>query len=257
MYGNLEFHLIRDILMAKNDTFRVIIVFGAHAPEKCENFESDCRAVAGRERNIAARAMNGAKILCTNEIKTFSGGSKFMKIKNLLMQWFILTPLAFVNTICGSMILYTIIMIFTGSEGPSSFVTNMIVFSIIGFGAGCLVSKLILKIKGKEVEYTYWDSEFEYEIKHEYGDKYRIDKTKGGWTQGNKAIVWLYMLISPINILLQLIADIFAVVAFFNKRIASWYGAINYDTFDHPWLQKIVHFLFNFVILSEGYELSK
>lgn len=170
-----------------------------------------------------------------------------MKIKNLLMQWFVLTPLTAIQSAggCG------IILFFTDSA--SSGISMIIIMLIVCF----LLSKLILKIKGKEVNDTYWDSDFEYELNHESGNRYSLKQTKGGWTTTTKFTVFLYMLISPITVFLQLIANIFVVVAFFNKRIASWYGAIDYDTLSHPILQRIIHFLFSIVILDEGYELKK
>ena len=170
-----------------------------------------------------------------------------MKIKNLLMQWFILTPLTAIQSAAG----WGIISFFM--DTASSGISMIIIMLIVCF----LLSKLILKIKGKQVDSTYWDSDFEYELNHEYGDKYSLKRTKGGWTTTTKFSVFLYMLISPITIFLQLISNVFAVVAFFKKRIASWYGAIDYDTFSHPILQEIIHFLFSIVILDEGYELKK
>lgn len=174
-----------------------------------------------------------------------------MKIKNLLMQWFVLTPLTLLQSACGWAIVSWILMIANDDPAPGS-----IFLPFLAFGVGLLISKLILKIKGKEVEYTYYDDEFEYEIKHDYGDKYSIHRTKGGWTSETKFIVWVYTFMSPITILLQIVANIFAVVAFFKNRIASWYGRINYDTLSHPVLQNILHFLLSIVILDEGHELK-
>ena len=114
-----------------------------------------------------------------------------MKIKNLLMQWFVLTPLTLLQSACGWAIVSWILMIANDEPAPGS-----IFLPLVAFGFGLLISKLILKIKGKEVEYTYYDDEFEFEIKHDYGDKYSVHKTKGGWTSETKFIVWVYTFIS-------------------------------------------------------------
>lgn len=173
-----------------------------------------------------------------------------MKIKNLLMQWFVLTPLTVIQSLCGLGIISWILLI--GQDNPAP---GGIFLPIVAFGVDFLISKLILKIKGKEVDYTYWDSNFEWEVKETW-DSVRLEKTRGGWTSETKFIVWVYTFISPVTILLQIVANIFAVVAFFKNRIASWYGRIDYDTLSHPILQRILHFLFGIVILDEGYELT-
>lgn len=181
-----------------------------------------------------------------------------MKIKNLLVQWLIMTPLSLIQTVFG----IGIIMCFTNAEFQEEMMGSMggvgiFIMPLMIIGICFLISKLLLRIKGKAVDYTYWDSNFEYELENDYGDHYTARKTKGGWTTGTKLIVWAYVAMSPVTFFLQLVSNVFALIAFFNKRIASWYGGINYDTLDNPKLQNVLHFLFNFVILNEGYVLGK
>lgn len=180
-----------------------------------------------------------------------------MKIKNILMQWIVLTPL----TAISSVLAWGLIVMFTGPEGEDLMTSMggvgfiMVPFLVISICLG--ISKLLLKIKGNAVEYEYYDSDYEFELRHEYGDKYSVHQTKGGWSVGTKFIVWIYLLMSPIIFFLQLIANVFALVSFFNKRIASWYGGIDYDSLSFPIVQNILHFLFNFVILDKGCTLEK
>lgn len=181
-----------------------------------------------------------------------------MKIKNLLMQWIVMTPLSLFQTVSG----WGIIMCFTAPDFQEEMMGMMggvgiFIMPLMIVGICFLLSKVLLKIKGKAVEYTYWESNFEYELTHEYDNKYSARKTKGGWTSGTKLIVWVYVVLSPITFFLQLVANIFALISLFNKRIASWYGGIDYDTLGNPKLQNILHFLFNFVILRDGCTLGK
>ena len=174
------------------------------------------------------------------------------------MQWIVMTPLSLIQTVFGiGMVMFIVNSSFREEMMESGGGTGLLIVPLISIGICFLISKVLLKIKGKAVDYTYWDSNFEYELENDYGNHYTARKTKGGWTTGTKMIVWVYVAMSPAIFFLQLVSNTFALIAFFNKRIASWYGGINYDTFDNPKLQNALHFLFNFVILKEGYVLNK
>ena len=177
------------------------------------------------------------------------------------MQWFIMTPITLVQSVCALAILslFNILdpelrdeMLNMGGG------TGIIMFPII---IGLMISiclflaKLLVRIKGKNPEYTYYDKNYEYEIYNDYSDHLAVRKTKGGWTTVTKGFVWFYVIFSPIIFILQLISNFFAFISLFSKRISSWYGIINYDSFDHPLIQKVLHFLFNIVILPKGYKL--
>lgn len=181
-----------------------------------------------------------------------------MKFKNLLMNWFVLTPLTLIHSACGIMILLIIFDSATRDELMDSMAgIGIFVMPLIVFGICFAISKLILKVRGKTVEDTYFDDTYEYEIVNDYDDHFSVRQTRGGWTTTTRGIVWLYIIISPVTFVFQLVYNFFAFVALFTKRIASWYGGINYDSFDHPFLQRVLHLLFGIVALGEGYTLSK
>ncbi|MBR7182299.1 MAG: hypothetical protein IKD28_05930 [Clostridia bacterium] len=174
-----------------------------------------------------------------------------MKIKNFLVQLFIFTPLSLVMSFASIGLIVT----WTGGQLWEMDLFVALFMIVLCVGACFICSKIILRFKGKEVEETYWDSNFEYEFRHDYGNTYSWHQTRGGWTTHTLLIVWVYMLFSPILFLTQFISLIFAIVSFFTPRIASWYGAINYQTLAMPFLQSILHFLFNFVIMRKGHHL--
>lgn len=177
-----------------------------------------------------------------------------MKIKNVLMQWIVMTPLTLIATIMS----LGLIIMFTDESSMANFSDSMggvgfIVIPLMCIGICFVISKILLRIKGKAVEYTYYENDKEYEITHDHGDYYTVRQTKGGWTTGTKLIVWAYVALSPLLFIMQIISNIFALVSLFNNRIASWYGAIDYDDLENPAIQKVLHFLFNFVVLSESH----
>lgn len=179
-----------------------------------------------------------------------------MKIKNLLMQFVIFTPLTLLSTVMSLGVILSF-MDPQSDMGEMMGGIGFIVVPLMAFGICFFIAKLMLRIKGKTVEYQYYDNNFEYEVRHEYGDTYSLNKTKGGLTTGTTFIVWFYLLLSPVLFFLQLISNLFAIVALFTDRVASWYGGIDYDELDFPFVQKILHFLFNFVILPSGYGTGK
>lgn len=174
-----------------------------------------------------------------------------MKIKNLLMQMFIISPLTTIMGVCT----FCVVMPFL-SIGVSIWeemnVGAVIFMIILMFALAIGISKILLKIKGKAVEVTYWDSNFEYEVRHEYDNQYSLHKTKGGLTTSTKFSVILYAICAPILIVTRFIAIIFAFVSLGrNSRIFSYYGGINYYDAGLKLipLQKMLHFLFDFVII--------
>lgn len=188
-----------------------------------------------------------------------------MKIKNLLMQLFILTPLSLIQSFLGFMIILTPIAAYQQCSSESLEPSDlsglyMLFMAWIFLFVLFIVCKIILRIKGHAVEYEYWDEEFvfsaDYDVeKHKI---YNVRKEKGGWTTANTPIVFLMVFISPVAFLFQLIALLFAFIGLGNNRIFSYYGQAPYQYCKVPILQAILHFLFNFVVISrQKYEQSK
>lgn len=74
-------------------------------------------------------------------------------------------------------------------------------------------------------------------------------QTKGGWTKVTKGIVFVYLIISPIFIVTQFITVVFAFIGLGKNKIFSYYGPISFDGLSNITLQKILHFLFGFVVV--------
>ena len=188
-----------------------------------------------------------------------------MKTKNVLMQIFVLTPLTLLHSVIGMEILLFILS-FAGIEiggwesgifvldsygSPSE---NFFVYPLIAIAIFVGISKLIIELKGHETQYSYWDSEFEFEGEYdEASHKIKnFKQVKGGWSMATRwGIVLMVMIISPATFLLQLISLIFMIISFFSKHILSFYGAVPYECCRLPKMQKIIHFLFGFVIVTK------
>ena len=175
-----------------------------------------------------------------------------MRFKNLLMQLFVISPLTTVMGLCTFMVFFPFLPI--GKSAWEDMNGGALIFTlIICFAVAIGISKILLKIKGKSVETTYWESEFKYELRHDYGDNYSLHQTKGGWTTSTKLSVFIYALFSPILVLTRFISIIFAFISLSKKsRFFSWYGPFNYSAANLKAipLQKLLHFLFDFVIVD-------
>ena len=174
-----------------------------------------------------------------------------MRFKNLLMQLFVISPLTTVMGVCTILFFFPFLpigeSIWEDLNGGAGIVMLVILFSI-----PVTISKILLKIKGKAVETTYWDENFEYELRHDYGNQYSWHQTKGGWTTNTKFGVFIYALFSPILMLTRVAAIFFAFVSLNKKsRFFSWYGPFNYKAAGMKAipLQKILHFLFDVMIV--------
>lgn len=178
------------------------------------------------------------------------------RIKNLLMQLLIITPLNLTIGIIGVGAYSPILLLIFGSSSgdnganssPSeggSLIFGFLLMLVILFW----LSKLVLTIRGKKVSFEYWDDDFKIELVHEYENIYSWRKIKGGWTVGTTFIVFFYMIISPLQLILQPITLLMAIVSLFVKRIFSYYKTMNLDGLSLSFLQGILHFFLGFVIL--------
>lgn len=167
------------------------------------------------------------------------------------MQIFIISPLTLIMGVCAFMVFVPFLPI--GEATRENLNGGALIFTVVLVAAiAIVISKILLKIKGKAIETTYWEENFEFELRHDYGDNYSWHKTKGGWTTNTKIIVFIYALFSPVLILTRLVAVFFAFVSLNKKsRIFSYYGPINYSAAKLKMipLQKALHFLFDIVII--------
>lgn len=168
-----------------------------------------------------------------------------MRVKNLLMQLFVISPL---TTIMGICVIGVTMPLWPDNQDMG---LNGLLFSLIFFAVAVGISKLLLKIKGKTTETTYWDDRFEYELRDE-GSSYALKKTRGGWTTSTKLGVFVYAIFAPVLIITRIVAIVFAFASLKKgSRFFSYYGPINYSEagLNHVFWQKIMHFLFDVVIL--------
>ena len=174
---------------------------------------------------------------------------KTAKTVNLLIHWLVLTPLTAISS-CAAICLIVFLADF-GNSMESLGLFGMLFMAILCFGVCFLIAKVVLRLKGKTVSYTYYDDTFEYELRRRYDDSYDVVKTRGGWTSSTTGIVWLYLFFSPVLFLFQLVANFFAFLTFFKPRIVSFYGELDCSMLPAPTLQSIIHFFFNFIILPK------
>lgn len=187
-----------------------------------------------------------------------------MKTKNVCMQLFVLTPLTLLHTSIGTTILLFILSraglsavssVVGGLESLESLPTGSLIFTaIIIIAIFIAISKAIISLKGHETEYSYWDDVFEFEgdLDESNHKITNIRKVRGGWSRATRWwFVLLVILISPITFILQLISLVFMIISFFSRHILSFYGAIPYEYCKYPGLQKVIHFLFGFVVVTK------
>lgn len=187
-----------------------------------------------------------------------------MKAKNVCMQLLVLTPLTLLHTSIGMTILLDILSLAGVSLAPSvvgslesleSLPTGSLIFTaIITIVIFIAASKAIILLKGHKTQYCYWDDVFEFEgYLDESNHKItEIRKVRGGWTWATRwGFVLLVMILSPVTFLLQVISLVFMIISFFSRHILSFYGAIPYEYCKYPKLQKLIHFLFGFVVVTK------
>ena len=177
-----------------------------------------------------------------------------MKFKNLFVQLFILTPLSALQSLLGILVIMYPIMSYTdcgSSENANTSWLSMLWVGLICLAVLFIVCKIVLRIKGREVDKEYWDPEFvysgDYDVKT--GKVTNLRKEKGGWTWRSTPIVFLMMVLSPAAFVFQLIALLFVLIGLFSRHIFSYYGRVPHEQCRLPFLQAIIHFLFNFVII--------
>lgn len=171
-----------------------------------------------------------------------------LKIKNLIVQLIVLTPLSIIHSV---LFWAMFVFLYTYEEHKNEVELINVVFAIILIIVFMLIiSKIITWLKGHEIDDYYWDKDFEYEIYFDTsGHVNDIKQTKGGWTHFIPPIVYLHLILSPINIALQLISLIFAIVSLFSRHILSYYGALDYDECAVIPIQIFLHYCFNFIIV--------
>lgn len=171
------------------------------------------------------------------------------KIKNLLMHWFILTPIAAVDSLLAFALISSLTNensdLFTMGDGTALFIVPALVV------AACFaLTKIYLKLRGASIDFEYYDNNYEFEVARDYSGNLWYRQTRGGWSHQYKIIVWIALLFSPVIIVFQLVADIFAFIALFIRPMFSWYGVVDYDELSFSFLQRILHFLFGIIILG-------
>lgn len=194
-------------------------------------------------------------------------GETHIKVRNILMQLFVLLPLTGILLLLWYNIINPII------EVPKGGLWDILV-PILWFIALIFISMIVTQLKGHEIAGDYWEKDFRYKRSTEYGTVYDNEeheydpdiedwelrdhstseswkKTKGGWTTYIRPITILCIIFSPILVFFQVISLLIAIFSNpYKGRLFSWYGDVNWDYCNCKFLQKLLHFFFGFVILK-------
>lgn len=76
-------------------------------------------------------------------------------------------------------------------------------------------------------------------------------KTTNRWILISPGLVTINMLLTPVNMILVLISSLIALGN--NKKLFCWYGKVSYLSCKAKLVQKVVHYLFGFIIISGDY----
>ena len=76
-------------------------------------------------------------------------------------------------------------------------------------------------------------------------------KTTNRWILISPGLVTINMLLTPVNMILVLISSLIALSN--NKKLFCWYGKVSYLRCKAKLVQKVVHYLFGFIIINGDY----
>lgn len=86
------------------------------------------------------------------------------------------------------------------------------------------------------------------------GRKFKLKS--GGWTSYFKPIVWINFICAPINVFCVLIAILISCLVDNRVKIFCYYAVPNYNRCRFVFIQKIIHFFFYFVFVSDDVHRS-
>ena len=184
----------------------------------------------------------------------FDGGCEVTKWSNIANQLFICIPLSVGQ---GACFWFGVKMLING-EFP--------LFPLFLFMGVTFLSALICAVRGQESSVSYYHGDYKFKNVHtgktvkKYGDyntKWSLteEAEDAGWVMtsdgyGSYFTGWMMATIFsvPILCLTQVIGLLFALIASPVTHIYSSYTKLEYDEFRCSFLQRILHFYFNFVI---------
>jgi len=171
--------------------------------------------------------------------------------KLLLTHIFLLLPIAAIQSAGSIVMILSFLSTITPELNQEGLITNIIFFAIPVLGAMLILSKLTLFIKGKMYYPDYSDELYfnprEAEVRL---GRFKDRRELPAWQ------VFLWFLLSPIVIALEVIALIMAILSIFIEPIHATIGE-NYIAYPARYLQKAVSYLFGFVISGITLEKAK
>lgn len=201
-------------------------------------------------------------------------GEGHIKSRNILIQIFVMLPVAALQ-------LLMCVLIYQGISSSHRTDDWQIFLPILWFVILFVLAIISTKLRGHEAADEYYDKNYVYEKRNNYsgeGDEpteEKLDarhqlaadrglrdyqgmddfegyrKKRGGWTSYIRLVTVFCLLFSPILVFCQIISIIIAVFTDpYSGRIFSWYGEIDYRRCNSAFLQKILHFFFDFVVLA-------
>lgn len=120
-----------------------------------------------------------------------------------------------------------------------------------------------LLIKDKETKVVtkdYLDDDTVEKYTRNYDNNIPLDRTldnqgfkrvRGGWTYVFSFPFVCRLILAPINAVLLLITLIIAIISSNEKKILCWYGEVDYSRCKSIFINKILHFLFGFIVVGD------
>ncbi len=193
-------------------------------------------------------------------------GEKDIRLRNTLMQVFVLLPVAMGQFALSCLSFSILGRMGTSDEDPLTFL--WLVLILIGL---LLLSMLSTALRGHEATGEYYDEHYVY--RHKDGADYLSDdefnerftngvaygdpeiegykRERGGWTTFIRPITILCFLSSSFLVFTQVVSIFISLfINPYKGRVFGWYGEVDYSRCNHPFLQKILHFYLGFVIFE-------
>lgn len=188
------------------------------------------------------------------------------KSKNLLVQILVLLPIA------AAQFAFFYFIFFVAMDLGDSMVPWVIGSVLALF----LLSVLSTKLRGHTATGEYFDSEYQFSpglygdtpsqaevnalAQREYSEGRNLSnpgdakRTSGGWTTYIHPVTIVCLLSSPFLVFCQIVSILIAAFSDpYEGRLLSWYGEPPYRLCDNVFFQKITHFYFGYVLLSDKY----
>ncbi len=196
-------------------------------------------------------------------------GEKDIRLRNILMQLFVLLPVAAAQFFLSLLAFHFLGNVSSPDADPLTFLWLFLI--LLGL---ILLSTISTALRGHEATGEYYDDKYVYSHKdgspylsdEEFDEQFRngvargdpeiegYKRERGGWTMFFRPVTILCFFSSCFLVFTQVLSILIApFINPYKGRVFAWYGEVDYSRCDHPFLQRLLHFYLGFVIFNYEY----